>query len=196
MGYAKGIRWSDDLMKEKVFEVMKVLMINRMPSARETEMVLGNSSLSNRIAKTGGFYKLAKKLKLEIKDSCTKTGIINENRAEKLVKDKGWVVNNTSVKYAFDLLIDNNIKVDVKSSNPFFNAKEKSHIFGINKLNSSCDLFILIALNTESEIETVYIIPCSKITETTLKIKSDGKYDKYINRWDYFNIYHEFYLTL
>lgn len=71
MGYVKGIKWDDDLIESKIHEVMRVLSISRMPSASETELILRNSSLSNKISKTGGFSKWAKKLGLEIKESET-----------------------------------------------------------------------------------------------------------------------------
>lgn len=74
MGYVRGIRWTNELIENKIHEVMRVLNINRMPSASETQLILKDSSLSNKIAKTGGFTKWANKLEITVKKSETQLG--------------------------------------------------------------------------------------------------------------------------
>ncbi len=196
MGYTHGIRWSENKIETEILKVMNMLSINRMPSAREIEEVLGDSKLTNAISKRGGHYYWAKKLNVKIKESDTKTGIDFENIAIKLFESKGYVVKSMPLLHPYDLLINDFVKVDVKISNPGYVRTSRVHTFRTAKKDATCDLYILFAMDENGGIERLFIIPGFDLRVVTLCIGSNSKYNKYINRWDLVGKYIDFYSEL
>ena len=197
MGYVQGIKWNNELIKAKIYEVMGVLEIKRMPSASETELVLQNSSLSNKIAKTGGFYSWAKRLKLEIKHTETSTGKEYESKLSWYLIDKGYEVKQMSVKHPYDLLVNESIKIDVKAARRYYyNNKGYMYSFNMEKVDASCDLYVCYCINDLDLIEKVLVIPGRDIKSTQLSIGKNTVYEKYVNRWDLLEQYDKFYKQL
>ena len=194
MGYNnRGIEWNDEKVKTEIREIINVLNIDRMPSASEMEMVTGNAALSCKIAKTGGFYKWADKLGLKVKNCETKTGKGYEEITFNLLKDKGYSVKRMSVKYPFDLIVNNKVSIDVKVGNVYMLKGSRVHTVGVSKKFATCDLYIVFALNEQKKVEKTFIIPGIELDVVTMSFGSKSKYDKYINRWDYIDKYLEFY---
>lgn len=179
---------------------MKELNLSRMPSRQEIVNVKHNNILTSAIAKNGGFKKWAEMLSLEMKNSESKTGWIAEDWAKDYLESLGYKVEKMSTKHPYDLLIDNFIKVDVKCSKPIMVKKNKTysrlHSFWINKRHSTCDLYLLYALDEENKIERVFVIPGHELMVKTLCIGKETKYEKYIDRWDYFDKYIKFHEQL
>lgn len=197
MGYTHGTRWNDELMKEEIRKVMKSLCIDRMPSRNEVELVMGNSKLSNRISKTGGFYKWAKRLGLKIKDSETKRGKKYEGYAEGLIHQKGYKTEKMSVKHSYDLLVEDNIKIDVKVAKPYNDEKVGTfHTFNLEKKNPTCDIYICFLLNEDESLDRLIIIPSKYIKKTQLSMGKESMYNIYCDRWDYIEKYKMFYENL
>lgn len=196
MGYTHGTKWDEDRIKSEILKVMSILSIERMPSRKEMDEVLGNAKLTNAIAKRGGHYQWANKLNIEIKESDTKTGIDFENIAAKLFESKGYEVESMPLLHPYDLLINGCLKVDVKVSNPGHVQKSRTHTFRTGKRNATCDLYAMLALNEDGETERLFIIPGAALNIVTLCIGSKSKYNKYLNRWDLVDKYIEFYSKL
>ena len=122
MGYAKGIRWSDELIKERVLEVKTALNLDRMPSQRECEDYFHDSALSNAVHRRGGWYQLAADLGLPLKESETYFGKTYEANVADLLRGMGFEVRRMSQNFPYDLLVDDCVKVDVKASRLFRGA--------------------------------------------------------------------------
>ncbi|GAA0115256.1 hypothetical protein [Clostridium senegalense] len=192
-----GKQWSEDEVKEEIFKVMEFLNIETMPSNSELIKVTKNYSLSNKIARSGGFKFWAKKLGLELKESDSKFGWKGEKIIFDLLTKKQYKVERMSVRYPFDLLVNENIKIDVKTANRHSpsNAKYYFHTFNLEKKNPTCDIYVCLAFNNEN-LEKLLIIPSKFLRKTQLSIGKESQYDKYINRWDYIEEYDKFYKSI
>lgn len=196
MGYTHGTRWSEEKIKQGIYEVMNVLGIDRMPSNKEVESVTGNSALSNKISKTGGFYKWAGKLKLDIKNTETSFGYEYEKKVKSKLEKLGFKVEKMTVKHPYDLLVNDYIKIDVKVAKPYNNGRDTFHTFNLEKRNPTCDLYVAITLTENNHIERVFVIPSKYLKITQLSVGKVSVYDKFVDRWDYINKYDKFYKTV
>ena len=186
MGYSHGKKWTQDSISKAVHDVMKALEIERMPSHKECTKVLGSSSLSNAIARRGGFYALAKELNLPIKKSETLLGKRMEALACEMLKSRGFNPVQMSVKFPYDILVDG-IKIDVKASHLYRGKMGNFYTFNLEKKYATCDIFILITLTEENEVLNVFIVPSKFVMQNNQisvgEIKS--KYNRFKDRWDY-----------
>ena len=183
-------KWNDGYIETEINSVMDTMGINRMPSNSEMVRVRNSSDLSNAIAKNGGFYYWAGKLGLEIKGSETKTGIAYENYAAAQLLWKGYEVERMSVRHPYDLLVNGHIKVDVKVSKAYWMKGESLvNTVGLSKKYATCDLYIIYLLEEDSELDRTLIIPSHEVKNKYLNIGKDSKYNKYIDRWDFLEVY-------
>lgn len=195
MGYAHGIKWTDEKIKEEIFSVMKILEINRMPSSVEIERA-GNCTLSSAIGKHGGFNQWAKKLGLNQSKCQTRIGQIGECLIKELIENKGYKVEKMSSKHPYDLLVNGNIKIDVKTSNIFKSNKDwSSYSFNLEKSKPTCDIYVFVCLNNK-DVERILVVPSKFLKQTQLCIGGNSKYDFYKDRWDYIEQYDEFYRSV
>ena len=57
MGYKHGTRWTDDVIKERILEIVKFNRLDRMPTSSEAEAYFGDCSLTNAVSRRkGGWY--------------------------------------------------------------------------------------------------------------------------------------------
>lgn len=196
MGYAYGHRWTEDEIVRNILKVTSSLSIDRMPSASEMNIVIGDSSLSNAVRRNGGFYKWADKMELEIKNCETTTGKGCEILAKALIENLNYKVKKMSTKYPFDLLVNDKIRIDVKGSNPHISRGSRVHTVGINKKYATCDLYLIFALDEYENIERTFIIPGCDLRVTSMNFGKDSIYNIYLNRWDLFKKYNDFYNNL
>jgi hypothetical protein len=193
----QGFVWNDELIENKIREVMEILGINRMPSASETEIVMKNSSLSNKIAKTGGFPQWAAKLGLEVKSSETSTGQKYEKKLKDYLIEAGYEVEQMSTKHPYDLLVNGAIKIDVKAARRYYYSQDNYfYTFNLEKANATCDLYVCWCINNEDLTDKFLIIPSKELKTTQLSIGVVSRYDKYIDRWDLIDKFNEFYKQL
>lgn len=196
MGYTHGRKWTDEAVKEDVMEVVNFFGLKRMPSRVELNDFYGNSALTNRIMKTGGLYKLAKELGLPMKESNTNYGKQYEYEAKRMLEDKGYKVEKMSQNFPYDLLLNNNVKIDVKVSR-IYETKEgyKFYSYRIGHRHSKCDIYMFIAINGDKE--KIYIIPSKEIfNNLQVSIGINSKYEKFVDRYDYIDKYLDFYEKL
>lgn len=196
MGYTHGIRWTEEKAKNELINVMKALNLNRMPSRSEIEKVMQSASLTCHISKNGGFKYWAEKLNLDTKKSETSLGQEYEEHVLNLLKTKGYEVERMSVRHPYDLLVNQNIKVDVKISNLYKGAKGEFHTFNLEKYNHNCDLFICVCV-TDEKIVKILVIPSKFLMKVSqLSVGLNSVYDVFKDRFDYIEKYDVFYNQL
>jgi len=186
-------REDQDIAKEILLLSNK---LNRMPSKSEVLEYCGES-LDNAIIRSYGYYDWAEKLNLNIKDSETYMGISYEEICFNNLKEKSYKVEKTPVKAPYDLLVNDNVKIDVKSGCAYENNESRCHTFGINKVHPTCDLYIIYALDESSKnIERTFVIPSKYLKLKSLSLGENSKYNRYIEKWEYINQYDIFYKSL
>lgn len=197
MGYSHGKRYTDKMIENEIIEVMRALNIKRMPSGNEIVAVTQSHSLPNKISRSGGYKYWAKRLGLDMKNSETNLGQKYEFIIKDILESKGYKVDKMTTGHPYDLLVNNNIKIDVKVSNYYHGDTYKYHTFGLGKKYHNCDIFICVGINEEENIEKILIIPSKflmNIKQLSVGIKSE--YDKYNEAWEYLDKYDRFYKEL
>lgn len=182
--------WTDELIKEQILSCMQKYCIKRMPTASELTSI-GRNDLHCAISKSEYKYSgWARKLGLETKASETSKG----NKYEYWVKNHLvnsyqhlWIQKMTT-KHPYDLLVNGCVKVDVKVAAPHHHFGSRAHTFALNKKFATCDIYVCVALDEKENIEKCYIIPSSHVQIVTLNVCENGKYNKYIDNWNF--IYH------
>ena len=194
MGYnGKGRLWTEEDIINEIINVTKILNINRMPTASEIDLALGNSSLGNAISKRGGYKFWANKLNLKTKDSESNLGKRWEYEVKDLLEEMGYKVDKMSTNHPYDLLINDNIKIDVKVSNL---TKYNYFTFNLTKPYHNCDIFICVCID-ENKIVKPLVIPSKRLMGIKqLSVGTNSEYDCYKDRYDYIEIYDKFYDTL
>ena len=187
MGYTHGTKWTDELIREKVQEVIDALELDRMPSQKECKNYFKNESLSNAVAKRMGWYALAEEMGLPVKNSDTYFGKKQEASVEEMLKTKGFEVRRMSQNFPYDLLVDDCVKIDVKAAHLYEGPNGSFYTFNLEKPYATCDIYILCTLSKENEIQKIYIVP-SKFVVSNTQISvgvEKSKYDRFIDDWDY-----------
>lgn len=194
MGYAKGIQWNDELIEREIINVKNILGIDRMPTSAEISRIMNNYSLTNAIARHGGYKFWANKLNLNQSECETRIGYEYEIKIKEILESKGYKVEKMTSNHPYDLLVNKNIKVDVKASNKYKSNKGWcSYSFGLGKRNPTCDIYVIICIQDNK----VLIVPSKYLKQSQLCITDkESKYDIYKDRWDYFDKYNEFYKKL
>ena len=197
MGYAHGKKWDDVLIEKTIKEVIKKAKINTFPTHSQIKKITGNEALSCAISKHGGSRYWAEKLGLEMKQSESKFGEEYELECISRLKHYGFRCEKTPVKYPYDILVENAIKVEVKCGNIYHGKNGDFYTFNLEKSKPTCDIFVCFCLEDERTAK-VYVIPSSILSgNTQLSIgKHKSKYDNFINRWGLFREYDAFYNKL
>lgn len=194
MAYTHGEKWNDEKIKNGILNTMTYFEIDRMPSKTEVDSCTNSFGLSTVISKRGGFKYWADKLGLEMKRSETGLAKKYENFIFELLESKGYNVTKMSMRHPYDLLINDNIKIDVKVAKPYVSKINSIyHTFNLEKRNPTCDIYIAVALNFDSTIDRLFIIPSKYLKLTQLSVGKDSMYNKYVNYWDCLITYDNFY---
>lgn len=198
MGFSHGKEWNDEKIEKAIKEVMKLAKIETFPTHSLMDKVTGNTSLSNVISKHGGTAYWAKKLNLETLRCESKFGYEFECECMNLLISKfGYDCELTKVRYPYDVIVNNNIKIDVKSSHLYSCRNGCFYTFNLEKEKPTCDIFVCYCVKDE-QIAKVYVIPsCVTSGKTQLSIgENHSKYDTYKNDWHIVEVYNEFYEKL
>lgn len=193
MGYTKGTMWNDDLIKERILEVVENLKLDRMPSRQEVIQYYNNSALAAKVGKeSGGWYKWAKKLNLSIKKSETGLGKQYEKKAFETLSNKGFAVEQMSQNFPYDLLVNDCVKIDVKTSHIYKGVNGNFYTYNLEKSRSTCDIYLLYAMGEDNDV--VYIVPSVFVPKNTQNSigECNSKYHKFIDKWDYVGMYSKF----
>lgn len=193
MGYTTGIEWSYELIKEELMKIIMALDIDRMPTSVEIKNVTQNSKLVNAIRRHGGYIYWSQQLEKKQAEGKTRLGQQGEEEIKKILESKNYKVDRMSVKHPYDLLVNENIKIDVKTGRTYIGENGyKSHSFNLEKANPTCDIYILYCIDTN----VIYVIPSKFAKKTQISIGEKSAYDSYIDRWEYIKIYDDFYKTI
>ena len=194
MGYTTGIKWSYKAIKEELTKVMNALDINRMPTSNEIKLVTKSSKLTNAIRRHGGYLYWANELNLNQAPGTTRLGMHGEEKIKEILELKEYKVERMSVKHPYDLLVNSNIKIDVKTARLYTDQYGNSYYsFNLEKKEPTCDIYIFYCI----EIDKILIIPSKFLKQTQLCITDKkSKYDIYKNRWDYINKFDNFYKSV
>lgn len=195
MGYTYGIKWTDELILSELNKMITELKLSTFPTHTEMFDFFGNYKLSVKITKSGGTKKWADIVGLPIKNCESKMGDDFENICMQKLIDFDFDCEKMKPRYPYDLTANGNIKIDVKSGFTVKNENGRYFTFNLEKRNPTCDIYVLYCLNGDKSIYKTFIIPSVFVngrTQLSMGITSK-KYDKFINRWDYFKIYDDFY---
>lgn len=195
MGYSHGTLWNDKMIEAKLKEVMKTAKITTFPTHSLMKEITGNEALSNAVSKHGGSTYWAKKIGAEIKPCESKLGYEYECECMNLLIQKfGYDCELTRKKYPYDILVNGNIKVDVKCSNLYHGQEGSYYTFNLEKSKPTCDIYVCYCL-ADKQVDRVYVIPsCVLSGKTQLSIGvNKSKYNKYMGKWEIFLHYDEFY---
>lgn len=180
--------WTKELVKEEIKRVMAYYQIDRMPSLAECDEFTGNASLSNRITREGGFYKIAEEMGLEIKPSETGLGYQFEKYAAEIIQEMfdDTTVEMTPTRFPYDLLVDGKVKIDVKVARRSKVHGAEMYSFGLAKKQPTCDIYIAFCIADDKTVEKVYVIPAHIMTgKSQLALGIRGSmYDTYLNRFN------------
>lgn len=178
--------WTDELIKERILEVVDFHGYSRMPTMKEIEDYYGNTALTKKIGVSGGFEAWANKLKLSRKPCESVLAAQYEKLAKKTLEEKGFNCELTSVKHPYDILVNGGVKIDVKVSNLVAIGDSKAYTFNLEKKQPTCDLYVAYCLDENKEIAKTYIIPSRVLTgQCQLSLgKDNSEYDIYLNRWE------------
>lgn len=188
-------KWTEEKIKKELLESIKILSIDRMPTAEELKN-LGRNDLHCKVSRTKKYSGWAEELGLELKESHTTIG----QKYEKIISGKleklGYECLVTSTRHPYDLLINNSVKVDVKAANVHYLFGSRAFTFGINKPLQTSDIYILVGVSEDKEIERVFVIPSHLLQMKTLNVGLESKYNKYIDAWHYLKEYTAFYESI
>lgn len=193
MAYSHGIKWNDEKIKEKILEVKDGLGIDRMPSRKETEQFYNDNRLASAISHRRGWRHYANELGLEIKKSETEFGKINESFVDTLLKQKGYSTRRMPQNHPYDILLNDNIKIDVKASRLYRGKNGSFYAFNLEKEYPTCDVFILVAIKDDNK--KIYVVPSVAVSgQVQISIGgTNSKYNIYLERWDFIDAFDEFY---
>ncbi|MEF2244001.1 hypothetical protein [Paenibacillus sp. IITD108] len=188
----KRKKWFDDVIESELLKCIDILQINRMPTSTELKSI-GRNDLHMAIQKSKKYSGWAERLNLKRKMSDTLFGQTGEELAAEHLEKSGFNVRRMPTKHPYDLLVNDVVKVDVKTAKPFFVRGSRVHTFALNKQNPTCDIYIARALDESGSVERVLVIPSHMLRIRTLCIGKESKYNKYKDRWDLIKEYSNFY---
>jgi hypothetical protein len=186
-------KWTDEKIKEEILNIKDALMLDRMPTRKEIVDVTNSNSLPCKISKTKGYYGWAKELNLKVKNSETTFGKEQEFYIKDKLENMGYSVDKMAQNYPYDLLINDNIRVDVKASRLYKGESGSYYTFNLYKKYATCDLYICLCYSDDKKIDKILIIPAHKLKITQLSIGKTSIYDEYKDRYDLIDKYDRFY---
>lgn len=178
-------KWTEEAVMDEILKVMSERCFDRMPSRSEIIETCGNHRLDSAITSNGGYLYFAKKVNATVKNSETKFGVQVEDRILNMISDKFKSVEDTAMRYPYDLLVDSCVKIDVKAARKSFVRGYGVYSFRLAKRQQTCDFYVACPVEGD-EIVKVYVIPSVVLHgQVQLCISAEkSKYDKYLDRWD------------
>lgn len=179
-------KWTDELIRERVLEVIEALNLDRMPSRKECEDYYHNGSLTNAISKRYGWYNLAREMGYEIKESETGFGKLFERKAGEYLKSCGFEVRKMAQNFPYDLLLNDCVKVDVKASKLYRGELGNFYTFNLEKPYATCDFYLLLTVDDDNTINRKMVVPSNQvISNNQISVgEHKSKYHQYTDRID------------
>ena len=199
MGNTKATKWTDQVIHDSISEVQKWLDIDRMPSRSECISYYQNEALVNAISRrSGGWKQVASDLGISMKESETRFGKDMEDYAESILISNGFSVTRMSQNFAYDILVNECVKVDVKASRQYFGKNGAFYSFNLEKPYMTCDIYMLFCMNNQKEVEHIIVLPSvlvyknSQISIGTI----NSKYYEFEDRFEYISEYVNYYRAI
>ena len=176
--------WNDEKIADGIEEVIRFNELCRMPTYAEIREYYNNDKLTNAISKHGGIEKYSEILRMPQKNSATAAGQKWEKICKTELEGRGYSVELTSCRFPYDLLVNGNVKIDVKYGRPVFTDGVPYYTFNLAKKKQTCDFYIALAV--DEEIYKAYVIPSNLMTgKKQLSIGyGESAYDVYLERYD------------
>lgn len=171
-------RWTDAKLEKVIRGIARDL--GHFPSTSEL-YAMGRSDVANRISKSGGFRHWSAVIGIPRVMSDSDKGWAGETAASKRLEELGFAVTaREGVKCPYDLLVDDILRVDVKTASYCEYGRSTGWFYRIGKQPQS-DMILLWQLDTQD----FYAIPwyLCPFTNVTLS-KNGGKYVAYRNNAD------------
>lgn len=195
MGYTHGKRWTQEEIEKAILDVVKETGLDRMPSRSEVEQYYGDCRLTSAISKRIGWYQLAEKMNLPIKQSETYFGKKQEQLVQEEIISMGHEVRKMPQNFPYDLLVDDCVKIDVKASRLYKGKNGSFYTFNLEKPFCTCDIYVLRILSETNEVLSTLIVPSKDVpTNSQISVgEVKSKYYKYRDKWDYLDNYVSFF---
>ena len=190
-------RISNQDTENKIIKMIEETNLNRFPSRKEMVDYFGDMSVTNIVSKRGGYKFWADKMGYDFKESETNSGWFGESIAKELLELKGYLTERLNTNCAYDFLVNENVRVDVKFSRLFDNGKMKYYSFNLEQKYHDCDIYILICEDELKNIKTI-VIPQSFVSNQSQigVVEINSKWYTYENRFDFIDMYSKFYETI
>lgn len=177
------MKWSEEKIKIGIMNLAKQFDPIRMPTNREVLEMTGNHALSMAIQKNGGYEAWANRLGLEQKYSETLIGVKWEKTVARILEGRGHRIEMTSIKYPYDILVDECIKIDVKVANKSKVNGSYIYAYRLAKPQQTCDFYVCCENDGANRI---YVIPANAVNgQKQMDMGSiTTKYDVYEDAWN------------
>lgn len=187
----KNRKWTDEAIASETMKIANRLTPVRMPTRSEIVEIVGNDELTNAIRRHGGYEYWAKRLGLEQKRSETTFGIEGERAISEILKEKGYDVKLTSTRHPYDLLVNNCVKIDVKTAKTSYIRGCPIHAYRLAKRDHTCDFYIFYEYDTSR----IYVVPAHKCQgQVQVEMGNNSKlYAKYLGAFDLIEQVNEMY---
>lgn len=163
------------MVSVQLIEITK--SIGKFPSVSELKQ-LGRNDLMCQITRRGGIIKWADRLgfKREISDS--DLGWIGENEVCNKLSKLGFECKRSDrVKWPYDILVSNVLRIDVKTASYSEYGYSKGWFFRIGK-SPQADLIALF----QKDLDVIHYIPWYHCPTTNITLTKSGKtYERYKN---------------
>lgn len=110
---------------------------------------------------------------------------------------RNYKVIDMTTNHPFDLLLNNNVRIDVKASHLYEGKLGKFYAFNLERKYHDCDIFFLRCINNQGEYRDL-IIPVSRVMgQKQISVgENKSKWYAYENRYDLIDKYIGFYEDL
>lgn len=189
------MKWTKAYIKDEILKHVGKYDLDRMPTVSELKSV-GRGDLCNAISKNKGFKYWAKKLGLEIKTSETGLGKMFEDRFRKdVAKRFGWETKQMSMRFPYDVLVANTVKVDVKCGFLYKAEQGEYYSFSLGTKDIKADFIVCYCLTDTKSVSKIYVIPAVVLQgQKQISIGlTKSKYDKYLYSFELIAQYISFY---
>lgn len=197
-GTESDVYWTEDKIKKGIYEVISYHSLDRMPLLSECIDYPNNGKgLGHAITRYGGFEGWAKKLGLPRGEGSTHFGQKGESMALELIHEKGYEAKRLSTIAPYDILVNDSIKIDVKSARLNTKSGKGSYMFSTeDSMYHKCDIYICLGFDENgNNLHYTYIIPSCQVVDRKVHIdpKTSTNYGLYRDKWEYIDKFNNFY---
>lgn len=161
------IKWTDAMIADRIMENYR--NTGKFPTNTYLHQS-GQDDLANQIAKKGGFLNWSERLGIPREHSDSDTGWGGEIEVAKILREHGFTVDRPSaVKSPYDLLVNDILRVDVKTAKFAKYGPCSGWFYRIGKAPQA-DLIALFQMDTKE----VYWMPWYRVPHTNITISKGG----------------------